>query len=319
MISNQRYITASKVWGQQGHQSIRDAHVLVIGAGGLGCSLLPLLTAEGIGKITLYDGDRIEQKNLGRQTLYTPLDVGHFKAIVARDRLKELNSDVSIKSASVSITPSILEKILSESKVTVVVDAADSFSVTYMASDACLKHNIPLISGSVSEEKGYVGGFCSAVGTRQAPSYRAVFPDFTGKAKTCNEAGVTASTVHTVGSLMASAVFGVCLNHETRSLIGKLLSLDLQTMRFTAMDFTGASEPTSVFETLPFYDAEMMPSDCHMIDVRNENWQEELKQISPQTPVVLGCKTGLRASREAKHLLAQGYNCIGLMATSSKV
>jgi adenylyltransferase/sulfurtransferase len=83
--------------GTEGQLKLKNANVLVIGAGGLGCPLLQYLTAVGVGKIGIVDGDVVERSNLARQILFTENDLGKNKALVAREKLCELNSEISIE------------------------------------------------------------------------------------------------------------------------------------------------------------------------------------------------------------------------------
>ena len=156
--------------GAGGQARLTAAHVLIIGAGGLGCTVIPTLAAAGVGRLTIIDPDRVELSNLHRQTLYTAADIGQPKALAAATRARALNPDGQAKARAARLDPANAPGLIASADV--IVDAADSFAVTYTLSDLCLAAGKPLISASVIGRAGYAGGFCGA-----APSYRAVFPD----------------------------------------------------------------------------------------------------------------------------------------------
>ena len=190
--------------GLAGQQKLAAARVLVVGAGGLGATLLPQLVGEGVGFIRLCDDDEVALHNLHRQTLFTMQDIGYAKAERAQQALQQRNPEVELEALRHAITASDLPQILSD--IDMVIDAADNFAVTYQLSDACLQASIPLISASVLGRQGYVGGFCAT-----APSYRAVFPALPSSAANCNTAGVMGPAVATLGALQAQMALSVLL------------------------------------------------------------------------------------------------------------
>ncbi|MFS4572144.1 HesA/MoeB/ThiF family protein, partial [Erwinia amylovora] len=137
--------------GESGQQRLAQARVLVIGAGGLGSALLPLLAAAGAGYLRLYDGDRVEEHNLHRQTLYGMQDIGEEKVFCARRALATRNPACVVDARPHALTASATAAALDG-------NAADNFALTYQLSDACLAHRIPLVSASVLGRRGYVGG-----------------------------------------------------------------------------------------------------------------------------------------------------------------
>lgn len=84
--------------GAEGQTRLKNSRVLIIGAGGLGCPVLQYLAAAGVGYIALYDNDVVEESNLQRQVLYTPEDIGKFKAQIAADKLNEFNPGIEVHS-----------------------------------------------------------------------------------------------------------------------------------------------------------------------------------------------------------------------------
>jgi len=156
-----------------------------------------LLAGAGVGQITLVDHDTVSLSNLHRQTLFTEANVGQAKVYAAKERLKACNSEIQINAIAEALSPDNAEELIAQH--TVVVDAADSFFVSYLLSDICLQQRVPLVAASVLQTGGYVGVFC---GTEQqpVPSMRAIFPAPPLSAQNCDTAGVTGPSVGIIGS-----------------------------------------------------------------------------------------------------------------------
>ena len=167
--------------GRDGQRRLAAAHVLVVGAGGLGCPALQYLAGAGLGRITLIDPDHVEESNLHRQPLYRMADLGRAKALAAQDHLRAAHPDVDVVARAAALHPALPRAMVEPADI--VIDAADSFAVSYMLSDACLHLGKPLISASVLGQTGYIGAYCAGV-----PSLRAIFPDPPGTSATCASA-----------------------------------------------------------------------------------------------------------------------------------
>src|SRR6185437_4571566 len=174
--------------GAAGQARLAAASVLVVGAGGLGCPVLQYLAGAGVGRLTIVDHDTVEESNLHRQPIYGMDDIGKAKAEAARDRLQRFNPDIAIEAVVARLTPQNAAGLVA--KADVIVDAADSFAVTYILSDACHAAAKPLVSASVIGLTGYAGAFCGG-----GPSYRAVFPDVSIDGGTCASVGVLGTAV----------------------------------------------------------------------------------------------------------------------------
>ena len=201
-----RYVRQMQVpgIGAVGQARLTASHVLVVGAGGLGCTVIPALAAAGVGRLTVVDPDVIELTNLHRQTLYTAADLGQPKAVAAAARARALNPECQAMALRVRLDPANTPALIDGADL--VVDAADSFAVTYTLSDLCLATGKPLISASVIGRAGYAGGFCGA-----APSYRAVFPDLPAQAASCASAGVLGPAVAALGAVQAQMALSVLI------------------------------------------------------------------------------------------------------------
>ena len=212
--------------------------MLVVGAGGLGCAVLPYLAAAGIGRLRLADPDVVEESNLHRQPMYRMADLGRTKVSAARAALLALNPRVQVEALEVRVTPANAATLVAGADV--VLDAADSLAVTYMLSDACQAAGTALVSASVLGLAGYVGVFCGG-----APSYRAVFPEMPRTAGSCAEAGVLGTAVGVIGTLQAHLTLALLLRFAP-SVLGRLISVDFQSLHFGGFAFTGAAEPAGM-------------------------------------------------------------------------
>lgn len=293
--------------GRDGQDRLAAAHVLVVGAGGLGCPVLQYLAGAGIGEITVMDGDSVEATNLPRQPLYTVADIGRYKVEAARARLSAMAPELRLHPHARDLTPDNAHAAIRPADV--VIDAADSYAVSYTLSDHCLQTGTPLISASALAQGGYVGGFCGG-----APSLRAVFPDPPDSAATCASSGIMGPVVGMIGALQAQLALKVILNHSP-SPLGRLFSVDLADLQMGGFDFSGAAEPEQI---VPFIGAAALRDSDHVIDLRStaeaprpatpnalrippQNLQRDL--LPPGSGrVVLACRTGLRAWRAAAAL-----------------
>ena len=306
--------------GAEGQRRIEAATVLVVGAGGLGCAVLPYLCAAGIGQLIVVDPDVIDESNLHRQPLYRMSDVGLRKAEVAQAALSALNPYVDVEAVRGHLTPANAPALVASADI--VVDAADSFAVTYILNDECVRSRKPLVSASVIGLSGYVGAFCGS-----APSYRAVFPDLPAQAGTCAANGVLGTAVGVMGTLQAQMVLSLLLDLAP-SVAGRMITVDFRTLRFSGFSFLSAREEseglrfiahadvTSSDVTVELRGEQEAPTPAFPSSLRlvPENVEGLCDRIAKDTRIVLCCRTGLRAWRAATRLRAAGHHHVALFA-----
>lgn len=210
--------------GDSGQQIWRDASVLIIGAGGLGCPVLTSLAGAGIGHLGIVDNDVVEWQNLHRQTLYTERDTGRPKAEVAKERLFAMNSEVTV-----SIYPFRLDSSNAQGLVQgydIVVDASDNFETRYCLSDACYFAGKPLVAGALYRTEGQVMLLNFPDKEGRTPNYRDIFPlnaDIS-LVPDCSVSGVLPTTTALIGHMQANEVLMALLNKPT--LTREMLVLD---------------------------------------------------------------------------------------------
>ena len=143
--------------GESGQLKIKQASVLVIGAGGLGCPVLQYLAAVGVGNIGVVDFDKVEVHNLHRQILYTENHVGELKVSTAKSILEKINPYINIQSFKEKLTLENAKEIITNFDL--VVDGTDNFTTRYIINDTCVLLNKPLIYGSIFKFEGQVAVF----------------------------------------------------------------------------------------------------------------------------------------------------------------
>ncbi|HNW56455.1 MAG TPA: HesA/MoeB/ThiF family protein [Bacteroidales bacterium] len=143
--------------GIEGQERLKQASILVIGAGGLGCPVLLYLTAAGVGKISIAEFDMVDESNLPRQVLYGSSDVGKLKSIIAKNRLNQVNSLVDIEVFNLRIDGSNSLNILK--KFDIIVDATDNLKTRYIINDSCVILNKPMVHGAIYKNEGMISVF----------------------------------------------------------------------------------------------------------------------------------------------------------------
>jgi molybdopterin/thiamine biosynthesis adenylyltransferase len=243
--------------GPAGQGKLAAASVLVVGAGGLGCPVLQYLVGAGVGRITVVDHDTVEVTNLHRQPLYRMSDIGRLKVEAARDALQGFNPEVRLDTVAERLTPQNVAPLVAGCDI--VIDAADSFAVTYILSDACHAVAKPMVSASVIGLTGYAGAFCGG-----GPSYRAVFPEVSVDGGTCDTVGVLGTAVAVLGGLQAHLALHLLLGLEP-SVLGRVVTFDARRLAFGGFGFAGSPEPDAF---VPFIAPDAVRKDDLVVDLR---------------------------------------------------
>jgi sulfur-carrier protein adenylyltransferase/sulfurtransferase len=216
--------------GANGQRRLKQARVLLIGAGGLGSPAALYLAAAGVGTIGLVDFDVVDATNLQRQLLHGTSDVGRAKIDSARDRLGEINPHVRIEAFAERLTSANALRLFAEYEL--VVDGSDNFPTRYLANDACVLSGKPYVYGSIFRWEGQNSVFA----TPEGPCYRCLFaePPPPGLVPSCAEAGVLGVLPGIVGSIQALEAVKLLLGIGD-SLAGRLLLFDAMRLRFREM------------------------------------------------------------------------------------
>ena len=220
--------------GGQGQAKLKQARVLVVGAGGLGSPVLLYLAAAGVGTLGIIDDDRVSLDNLQRQVVHTTANVGRPKVDSAREALAALNPHVVVETYETRLDASNAAEIIS--RYDIVADGSDNFTTRFLVSDACYFARRTLVHAAVGPFDGYLTTlkpFADGADGKPLPSYRCLFPEAPppGTVANCSEVGVLGSVVGVIGTLQATEVIKEITGFGA-SLAGRLLLYDAKDTRF---------------------------------------------------------------------------------------
>ena len=337
-----RYQRHFPVIGVEGQQQLKDAKVLCVGAGGLGCPALQYLAAAGIGTLGIMDGDQIELSNLQRQILFNEKDLGRNKAKVIGERLQAINHQVSL-----NIYAEFLSSTNAHDHIQgydLVLDATDNYEARYLLNMVCRMLEIPLISASIYQFDAQLSVF----NYKNGPCYQCLYPEPPPAALTpnCAVGGVLGVLPGVAGTIQATEAIKVILGLG-KILSGTLLSLDLLTMRFNQFEIVKqdcSNHPIVTFDVpcppkscsilkasngfeeitpIELNHLLVMNQTVQLIDVR-ESYERDichiggahiplslfeayLDQWDKLTPIVVYCKSGGRSAAACRILADAGF------------
>jgi len=332
-----RHLILDKI-GEEGQLKLKQAKVLVIGAGGLGCPVLQYLTAAGIGTIGIIDDDVVDQSNLQRQVLYTIDDIGKSKAQTAANRLSKLNPFVQFHVYQEKLTNQNAISLFE--KYDVIVDGSDNFATRYLANDAAVLTQKALVYGAIFKFEGQVSVF----NYQGSATYRCLYPTppKPEESPNCSEIGVIGVLPGIIGALQANETIKIiCGIGEV--LANKLLMYNTLSMRQMLLKFekTDKAEVNELDKDYEFFcgiksttheitleELQKNQSAYNLLDVR-EDWEREqyhiggqhiplgelpnkYQEIATDKPVVVYCKSGVRSQR-AIEFLEEHYNTIAFL------
>jgi adenylyltransferase/sulfurtransferase len=331
-----RQITLPEI-GTAGQAKLAAASVLIVGAGGLGSPAALYLAAAGIGRIGLVDFDRVDETNLHRQILYGTSDVGRPKLEAARERLHDLNPDVTVDTHETQLTSANALDILRGYDV--ILDGTDNFPTRYLVNDACLILGKPNVYGSIFRFDGQASVFAMPDG----PCYRCLQPEPPPPhlVPSCAEGGVLGVLPGVIGTLQATEVIKI-VTGVGETLAGRLLLFEALRMTFRTVKLRKrCSEHAPVTRLIdyeefcrPVLNTDITPSEVHeqlttgadvvVIDVREPvEWNaghiaqathirlseipNRIAEIPRDRDVVMVCRSGGRSENARQFLAQSGY------------
>jgi molybdopterin/thiamine biosynthesis adenylyltransferase/rhodanese-related sulfurtransferase len=216
--------------GEVGQRRLKNARVLVIGAGGLGSPTILYLAAAGVGTIGIVDFDSVEVSNLQRQVIHGISDIGRSKLDSARDAVVALNPLVDVRLHDVVLDA--LNALALFADYDLIVDGSDNFSTRYLVNDAAAIVSKPYVWGSVYRFEGQVSVFWQ----RYGPTYRDLFPEApaVGSAPSCGEGGVFGMLCAAVGAVMVAEALKL-ITGVGETLLGRVLLYDALSARWRQM------------------------------------------------------------------------------------
>ena len=316
-------------FGIEGQKKMRNISVFCIGAGGLGCVILPYLMGLGLKKIGIIDSDKVDFSNLSRQTLYTEKELEQSKVEVLARRLKEMNSEVEIKIYSENFCFENRELVKDYD---IIVDCTDNFSAQSEIHLAGYDFEKPSVYSSVLGYQGHISTFLP----HKSPCYHCLSPllsSFSSQTGVCTQRGVLSPLLGVLGSLQVIEVVKLILGQKT--LAGKLLNYDAGTHRFSTLALSkdpqcfvcSKNEKRESFEislkeeisSQSLFQKIQAQEDFSLVDVRTPNEHKEfalensilipLGDLPNHTEIffqekfyIIYCHSGIRSAKACQYL-----------------
>ncbi|GAA1882002.1 adenylyltransferase/sulfurtransferase MoeZ [Paeniglutamicibacter psychrophenolicus] len=233
--------------GLEGQRRLRNARVLVIGAGGLGSPALLYLAAAGVGTLGVIDDDTVELSNLQRQVIHGVKDIGRTKLDSARDSITELNPGVDVVLHPVRLDSTNALEIFAGYDV--ILDGADNFATRYLVNDAAALLGKPYVWGSILRFDGQVSVFWA----KHGPNYRDLYPEppAAGTVPSCAEGGVFGMLCASIGAIMVTEAVKL-ITGVGETLLGRLLVFDALTSRWRELGITKDPEAEPITELVDY-------------------------------------------------------------------
>jgi len=213
-----------------GQQKLKEARVMILGSGGLGCPVALYLGSAGVGQLTLVDDDQIELANLQRQIGFQQSWLGDSKAERLAERVRAINPEITVDAVNRRVDGDDLTQLVADA--TLVLDCTDNFNTRFALNRASVAAGVPLVSGAAVRGEGQLSVYDPR--NPESPCYHCLYEEQGNEDLTCSEAGVIAPLVGMIGS--AQAMEAIKLIAEIgSSLVGRLLILDAWQMQWREM------------------------------------------------------------------------------------
>jgi sulfur-carrier protein adenylyltransferase/sulfurtransferase len=214
--------------GKKGQEKLKNASVLLIGAGGLGCPAALYLAAAGVGHLGIIDFDVVDVSNLQRQIAFSYDDIGKSKSVSIKERLTGINPHIEIEVFTERFGIDNAQELFE--RFDVVVDGCDNFGTRYLSNDTAFFTKTPLVFGAIHRFQGQMSVFNA---DENSPCYRCLFPDppDAGSIPNCAEAGVLGILPGVVGTIQATEAVKIILGLG-ESLSGRFMTYDAMSMKF---------------------------------------------------------------------------------------
>jgi len=332
--------------GMDGQKRLKNAKVLVVGAGGLGSPALLYLAAAGVGTLGVIDFDVVDESNLQRQIIHGQSDIGRPKAESARDSILEVNPLISVRLHTERLDSSNALDVFRDYDL--IVDGTDNFATRYLVNDACVLLGKPYVWGSIFRFEGQVSVFWAEHG----PQYRDLYPEPPppGMVPSCAEGGVLGVLCASIGSVMVTEAIKL-ITGIGETLLGRLMVYDALEMNYRTIRIRRDPSAKPVTELIDYEafcgtvsddasraaaDATITPKelkakfdagdDFVLVDVREPHEfeivripgsvlipkdrilsGEALSGLPQDRPIVLHCKSGQRSAEALAALHAAGF------------
>ncbi|MDP5325477.1 MAG: HesA/MoeB/ThiF family protein [Litorivicinaceae bacterium] len=215
-----------------GQLRLKQAHVVILGLGGLGSPVALYLAGAGIGHLTLVDGDQVDITNLHRQIAHDHAAVGRHKVASALERLRAINPWIKIETFAEYVNETNIAALIAGADL--VLDCTDRFQTRFLINRFAWAAGIPVVQAAALGLEGQL----TTLDPRdsQNPCYQCVVPEVGETEMTCAETGVLGPVVGTMGTLQATEAIGVLLGWPDR-MIGRLMRFSAKTMQWQTFKY----------------------------------------------------------------------------------
>jgi sulfur-carrier protein adenylyltransferase/sulfurtransferase len=307
-------------FGLEGQKKLKNATVLVVGSGGLGCPVLTYLAGSGVGRIGICDHDNLDVTNLHRQTLFSYMDLGENKAVLAKKKLQQLNPFVKYEAYTEKIDENNVEEILSAYRL--VVDCTDNFQTKFLLHDACYWMDRPLIQANIFQTEGQL-----VVYRKKKNCLRCLWPKVPNEKlfANCGEAGVLGAVTGILGSWQAMEAIKLLLGWEDKVERGMLFLDSLSNEVSKKMlpknpdcPLCGKDPEIKNWKMRKEFDKEektdweidILEKGFELVDIRKSTSDQEIRlfeSFPKDRKFVFACQKGKRSLQLAKKFREKGY------------
>ncbi len=318
--------------GIEGQERLKNAKVLIVGAGGLGCPVIIYLSSMGVGHIGIVDYDLVDIPDLHRQILYTYDDIDKPKCLVAKEKIKKINPHTTVNTHFIRLNKENATSIISNYDI--VVDCSDNFPAKFLVNDVCVILNKPFVFGTVIKMEGQVSVF----NYKNGPTYRCFLNEQPDPLEipSCSDIGVLGIVPGIIGTIQAIETIKIIIN-KGKTLSGKIMVIDFLNNEYNLFEIhrngkaSAITELKDYFETCSFDDTGLKKisadellqkinnnEDIQIIDVRDEyeidiiipnslniplyKIPELYQKIHKTKDVIFYCNHGIKSISAVKYL-----------------
>ncbi|MFF2085807.1 adenylyltransferase/sulfurtransferase MoeZ [Nocardia sp. NPDC058176] len=237
--------------GVDGQKRLKNAKVLVIGAGGLGSPALLYLAAAGVGTLGIVEFDEVDASNLQRQIIHGESDIGRPKADSARDSILEINSGITVNLHKIRLEPDNAVELFADYDL--IVDGTDNFATRYLVNDAAVLAGKPYVWGSIYRFEGQVSVFWEDAPDGRGINYRDLYPEAPppGMVPSCAEGGVLGVLCASIGSVMVTEAIKL-ITGIGETLLGRLMVYDALDMNYRTIKLRRDPERQPITELIDY-------------------------------------------------------------------
>ncbi|WP_040791726.1 adenylyltransferase/sulfurtransferase MoeZ [Nocardia paucivorans] len=237
--------------GMDGQKRLKNAKVLVIGAGGLGSPALLYLAAAGVGTLGIVEFDEVDSSNLQRQVIHGESDIGRSKADSARDSILEINSGIDVRLHKMRLEPENAVELFREYDL--ILDGTDNFATRYLVNDAAVLAGKPYVWGSIYRFEGQASVFWEDAPDGRGINYRDLYPEAPppGMVPSCAEGGVLGVLCASIGSIMVTEAIKL-ITGIGEPLLGRLMIYDALDMTYRTIKLRRDPERKPITELIDY-------------------------------------------------------------------